>query len=136
MGAAVVEARTPRVTLRVLIAEDSSNVVEALADMLATTGPAQVVGVVESEAEALDWAETHPTAWDLAIVDLILDQGAGFNVIRRLKQHNAAGRIVVFSGFTSDVIRLHCRNLGADLVLGKHQNQELARYVEDLAGTA
>lgn len=61
---------------------------------------------------------------------------SGFNVIRRLKQRNPAGRIVVFSGFTSDVIRNHCRSLGADLVLGKHQNQELARHVEELTGSA
>lgn len=136
MEAVAVESEAPQVTLRVLIAEDSCNVVEALALMLAAAGATQVVGVVANEAEALAWAESHGTAWDLAIVDLILDQGAGFNVIRRLKQHNAAGRIVVFSGFTSDVIRNHCRSLGADLVLGKHQNQELAKYVEKLTAAA
>lgn len=122
--------------MRVFIAEDSRNVVDALAEFLAAAGHARVVGVAKTEAEALDWAGTHTTAWDLAIVDLILEQGSGFNVIRRLKRFHPAGHVVVFSGYLSDVIRSHCEALGADLVLQKEQNEQLASYVERLLASS
>lgn len=131
MDSAAVGLQAHQDALRVFLAEDSGNVVDSLADLIAVTR-AHVVGVARTEAEALDWAGAHTVGWDVAIVDLILDQGSGFNVIRRLKSHNPAGQVVVFSGYVSDVIRAHCRTLGADLVLGKDENERLAAYVEDL----
>lgn len=128
---AVIEREPRQATLRVFLAEDSGSVVDSLAGLFAATG-VQVTGVARTEAEALDWAASHPRGWDLAIVDLILDQGSGFGVIHRLKRTHAAGRVLVFSGYVSDVIRKHCESLGADLVLDKYQNEQLVRYVEQL----
>ena len=64
-------------------------------------------------------------AWDLAIVDLVLELGSCFRVIRRLKHSNPAGHVVGSSGYFSAVIREHCEDLGANLVLGKEQNEQL-----------
>jgi len=132
MDAVAVEAAPARAMLRVFVAEDSRDVVHTLADLLAVAGRAQVVATTTTEAESLDWAARNAAAgWDLAIVDLVLDQGSGFNVIRRLRQSNPTGRIVVFSAFVSDVIRRHCHALGADLVLGKEENAQLATYLDE-----
>jgi hypothetical protein len=43
----------------------------------------------------------------LAIVDVLLQQGSGLNLIRRFKQQPGAGYVVVFSGFIAEVIKQH-----------------------------
>jgi DNA-binding NarL/FixJ family response regulator len=121
--------------LKVFIVEDSINMQVALQDLVCSVADAEILGVVGSEALALEWATTNAGRWDLAIVDLTLDQGDGFNIVRRLKQDGDGGRVVVFSAFVSDVIRRHCRTLGADAVFHKTESTELARYVEELAGS-
>jgi len=129
------EAMEPAKALKVFIVEDSVNMQIALKDLVCSVADAEIVGVVGSEALALDWATTNAGRWDLAIVDLTLDQGDGFNIVRRLKQDGDGGAVVVFSGFVSDVIRRHCGTLGADAVFHKTESADLARYVEELAGS-
>lgn len=108
----------------------------ALTDLVCSVADAEIVAVVATEASALDWADSNRGGWDLAIVDLTLEQGDGFNIVRRLKRDDDAGRVVVFSAFVTDVIRRHCQTLGADAVFHKTESRALADYVEELAGTA
>jgi DNA-binding NarL/FixJ family response regulator len=72
----------------------------------------------------------------VAIVDLTLEQGDGFSIVRRLKQEPERGQVVVFSAFVTDVIRRHCRSLGADAVFHKTESRQLADYIEQLAASA
>lgn len=120
--------------LKVFVVEDSPNMQLALRELVCAAGDAQVVGTAPSEALALEWADSHPARWDLAIVDLTLAEGDGFAIVRHLKQQPACGAVVVFSAFVTDVIRRHCHALGADAVFHKTQSRELAQYVEELAG--
>lgn len=114
---------------KVFIAEDSFNMQLALRDLVESLG-GEVVSIASNEAVALDWIKTHPGAWDFAIVDLILDQGAGFSVIRRLRMHSQAGRIIVFSAFLTSTITDHCKQLGADVVFDKKEVGILSEYIE------
>jgi DNA-binding NarL/FixJ family response regulator len=122
--------------MKVLIVEDTVNMQQALQDLVCSVTDAEIVGVVASEPVALEWARSHPGGWDLAIVDLTLEQGDGFNIVRTLKTDPHAGTVVVFSAFVTDVIRRHCSSLGADAVFHKTQSRELAGYIEELARTA
>ena len=122
--------------LKVFIVEDSVNMQVALRDLVCAVADAEIVGVATTEAVALDWAESHAGRWNLAIVDLTLEQGDGFNIVRRLKQQSGGGAIVVFSAFVTDVIRRYCETLGANAVFHKTQSDGLARYVEELAGSS
>ncbi|HVE54458.1 MAG TPA: response regulator [Ramlibacter sp.] len=122
--------------LSVFIVEDTPNMQAALTDLVCSVADAEIVAVVATEASALDWADSNRGGWDLAIVDLTLEQGDGFNIVRRLKRDDDAGRVVVFSAFVTDVIRRHCQTLGADAVFHKTESRALADYVEELAGTA
>lgn len=127
--------RDTRGAMRVFVVEDSPNMQTAIQELVYAVADADVVGVVTSEAMALDWAQHNAGGWDLAIVDLTLEQGDGFNIVRCLKEDPGAGAVVVFSAFVTDVIRRHCRALGADAVFHKTESRDLANYVEDLAGT-
>ena len=125
-------ARPP---LKVLIVEDTLNMQVAIQDLVCAVCDAEIVGVVSSEAMALDWANAHECGWSLAIVDLTLDQGDGFSIVKRLKEDPCNGAVVVFSAFVTEVIRRHCHSLGADAVFRKTEIRELTRYLEQLASS-
>ncbi|HEY0824442.1 MAG TPA: response regulator [Ramlibacter sp.] len=122
--------------MRVFIVEDAVNMQVALGDLVCAVADAQISGVAGSEDLALEWAGSHAGEWDVAIVDLTLEQGDGFNIVRELKQRPDCGVVVVFSAFITDVIRRHCVSLGADAVFHKTESSGLARYIQELAGSA
>ena len=98
----------------------------------------RLVGVMRTEAEAKLWLQENPGAWDLAIIDLVLDQGTGMAVIPRARGEagTGGGNIVVFSDYASDGIRSHCLQLGADAVFLRSQTQEFMDYCSELGGLA
>lgn len=120
--------------LRVFIVEDSANVVTALKELVDVVGNARIVGIAPNETIATEWATSHRAEWDVAVVDILLDQGNGFTIIQRLKQQAGAGRIAVFSAYLTEVIKRHCLALGADAVFDKSDSEGLAAYIERLAG--
>src|SRR3954465_10295959 len=127
-----VQGKAPN-ALKVFIVEDAVNMQVALQDMVCAVADAEIVGVVGSERTAVEWTAANSGQWDLAIVDLTLEQGDGFSIVRRLKQEPKCGLVVVFSGLVTAVIRRHCRSLGADAVFHKTESRELANYIEQSA---
>lgn len=126
-------------TVRVLLVEDMPQVQGALADLLASVGPFGVVAAVRTEAEARLWIQEHPGAWDLLVVDLVLDSGSGMGVIpvARAEADRHGGRIVVFSDYATAGIERHCRRLGADAVFSKTDAMnEFLDYCAELGGAA
>jgi DNA-binding NarL/FixJ family response regulator len=107
------------VTIRVLIVEDQKHLQGLVTDLLKSLGDFTVAGCATTEAEANLWLDEHPAAWDLAIVDLVLDQGTGMGVIPKARKHASDATIVVFSDYASPGIEAHCRRLGADGVVSK-----------------
>ena len=122
-------------TLKVFIVEDAVNMQVALKDLVCSVADAEIVGVVTSESAAIEWSREHMGRWELAIVDLTLEDGDGFSIVRQLKALPERGMVVVFSGYVTDVIRRHCIALGADAVFHKTESRALAEYVESLAGS-
>jgi DNA-binding NarL/FixJ family response regulator len=127
-----VESPVPN-PLKVFIVEDAVNMQAALNALVCSVTDAEIVGVVASEETAFEWVDANPARWDLAIVDLTLEQGDGFSIVRRLKQEPECGALVVFSAFVTDAIRRHCRTLGADAVFHKTESKQLADFIEDFA---
>jgi DNA-binding NarL/FixJ family response regulator len=126
------------VTVRVLLVEDMMQVQAALADLLAGIGDFRLVAALGTEAEAKLWVAEHPGAWDLAVVDLVLDQGSGLGILPKAREiaRLYGGNVVVFSDYASDGIREHCLRLGADAVFLKSQAREFMDYCSELGGLA
>lgn len=118
--------------VRVFLVEDLGRTRSALAELLATLEGFRVVGDASTEAEANLWLDEHRGGWDLAIVDLMLEQGSGMSVLARCNAQPAKGRIVVFSGYASPAIRDHCLKLGADAVFDKAETGELMAFCRDM----
>jgi DNA-binding NarL/FixJ family response regulator len=111
------------VTTSVFLIEDMHPVRSALLELL---GPAQykVVGTASTEAEANLWLQENRGAWQLTIVDLILEQGTGLRVIAKARETSASGHIVVFSSFATPGIVAHCLRLGANAVFDKSEGAD------------
>jgi DNA-binding NarL/FixJ family response regulator len=103
-------------------------------DLLSGVGPFDIVAAAATEAEAKYWLQEHPGGWDLAIIDLILEQGTGMGVIAPAHEQGQGGRIVVFSDYATPGIRRHCQALGADAVFQK--SQEMAEFLQYCATLA
>ncbi|RYY53135.1 MAG: response regulator [Comamonadaceae bacterium] len=124
------------VTIAVFLVEDLRQVEGALTDYLSSLGDFRVVATARTEAEANHWLQEHPGEWDALILDLVLDQGSGMNVISRARAQPGAGKIAVFSGYASEGIRQHCLALGADAVFDKADTQALAGWLRDVNGAS
>jgi len=119
--------------LRVFLVDDLISMHTLMRDLFAAVGGVELVATASSEGEAKLWLEDHPGTWDVAVLDLVLQQGSGMGVIGPCRQAHGPGQVVVFSSYVTPVIRQHCLALGADDVFGK---DETARFVTWLHGRA
>ena len=77
------------VKLRVIIVEDSAIIRARLAESLGEMPNVEIVGQVETEAEAL--ALLKEARWDAAVLDLQLKQGTGLGVLKSLEAQITLG---------------------------------------------
>ena len=119
--------------LRVFLVEDLQRMRGLLGDLFSSIGGLTIVGAAPTEAEAKLWLDDHRGGWDVAVIDLVLDQGAGMEVIRRAKADPGGGRIVVFSSYATPGVRQHCLDLGADAVFDKSESGGFITWFNDLA---
>jgi DNA-binding NarL/FixJ family response regulator len=117
----------------VFLVEDLQRMRGLLADLFSSMGGLQVVGSASTEAEAKLWLDDHPGGWDVAVIDLVLDQGAGMEVIRRCKAEPNGGKVVVFSSYATPGVRQHCLDLGADAVYDKSETSGFISWFGDLS---
>jgi DNA-binding NarL/FixJ family response regulator len=105
--------------VKLLLVEDLPQLQGVVLDLLATVGDFQLVKAVSTEAEANLWLDENEGNWDLAVVDLILEQGTGLGVVGRARKRPAGSKVVVFSDYATEGIRKHCIKLGADAAFQK-----------------
>lgn len=127
--------------MRVLLVEDNPRIQEEMRRMIAAIPHAEVVTVAATERQATEWLAAHPEGWDLALVDLFLAEGHGFQVLRRCRKVRPHQQAVVLSNYTRDPVREHARHAGADAVFDKSFEldavveycTQLSRKLQDLA---
>jgi DNA-binding NarL/FixJ family response regulator len=123
-----------RLELRVFLVEDMQRMRGLLDELFTSLGGIRVVGHASTEAEGKMWLDDHPGDWDVAILDLVLDQGAGMSLIRHAKRADTAGSVLVFSSFATPGVRKHCLELGADAVFDKSDTAGFITFFEELRG--
>ena len=105
--------------VKLLLVEDLPQLQGVVLDLLATVGDFELVQAVSTEAEANFWLEENEGKWDLAVIDLILEQGTGLGVIAKARHRAGGAKVVVFSDYATEGIRKHCVKLGADAAYQK-----------------
>jgi DNA-binding NarL/FixJ family response regulator len=121
------------VPVRVFLVEDTKQLQGVISDLLASLGDFVLAGTATTEAEANLWLTEHPGSWDLAIIDLVLEQGTGMGVIARCRRTCPAGKVIVFSDYVTPGIRRHCLALGAEATIPKADMAAFMSYCAELA---
>ena len=119
--------------IRVFVVDDTTKAQGTLAALLASVGEFRVVATATTEAEANLWLDEHVGEWDLAVIDLLLEQGSGLSVIARGRTASSQGKIIVFSGYATPGVRSRCIELGADAVFDKANLDGLLDFCGQLA---
>lgn len=79
----------------------------------------RVVQACTTSAEAVQWLAGHAGAWDLALVDLFLEDGHGFDVLRACRTRAEHQKVAVISNYTREPVREYARQAGADAFFDK-----------------
>lgn len=122
--------------VRVFLVDDLQRMRSLMEDLFSAIGGMQVVGTAATEAEAKLWLLDHSGAWDIAIVDLVLEQGSGLGVLKYSKEKWPQRQVVVFSGYASPGIREYCMRLGADAVFDKVQTEAFISWLYEAVQAA
>lgn len=109
----------PPVKLRTYLVEDNATIRENLIGTLEELAAVEAVGIAETEDDGKAWLASHPSQWDLAIVDLFLRQGSGLGVLAACRERQAHQKIVVLSNYATPEVRMRCAQLGVDAVFDK-----------------
>jgi len=118
------------------LVEDNPVIRENLTGFLEDVADAVVVAHASGEDEAVNWLKKHRDAWDVAIVDLFLDQGNGLGVIDACRQRRADQKVVVLSNYATPDMRARSKALGADAFFDKSAEiEQLLDYCERLSHT-
>jgi two-component system OmpR family response regulator len=121
--------------MRVFLVEDNPRLRVHLQEALATIAGVVVVHTAETAGAAEHWLTHNAQAWDLAVIDLFLAEGHGFQVLRACRNRGSEQRAVVLSNYTRDPVREHARQAGADAVFDKSFEMEaLLDYCRALVG--
>ena len=119
--------------LRVVIVEDSAMIRARLAETLTENPNLEIVGQVETEAEAV--ALLRQGEWDATVLDLQLKKGTGLGVLKALAQDKRPeAKVIVFTNFAFPQYKDRSLQLGADYFFDK--SREFHRVREVLADLA
>jgi len=103
--------------MKVFIADDSSAVVERLADLLEEVPGAQLVGRAGDVSEALRCIQqVNP---DAVILDLQMPGGSGLDVLRVIRRDNPGLHVLICTNYPYPQYREECLSAGANFFLDK-----------------
>lgn len=105
--------------MRIFLVEDNAVAQELLRHWLALVPGAEIVDVATTSHEAAAWLDANGNGWDVAVIDLFLADGHGFDVLRHCRGRAAHQRAVLLSSYTRDPVRENARRAGADAVFDK-----------------
>lgn len=118
--------------LRVFLAEDLPASRALIGELFDALGGIRLAGVAANEAEARLWLEENRSGWDVAIVDLVLEQGSGLGVVEYARLTSRSGMIAVFSSYASPGIEQHCMRIGANAVFQKGETRDFVLWLKNL----
>jgi DNA-binding NarL/FixJ family response regulator len=110
-------------TLRVLLVEDSPVVAERLRESLREVPGVSVTDTVDRETTAVD--KLNHGGVDVVILDLHLNRGTGFGVLRALRgQNGSRPTSIILTNYDLPEYRRQAMALGADHFLDKARDFE------------
>jgi len=121
-------------TFKTYLVEDNAIIRDNLVGFLEDIADATVIAHAASEREAVAWLGSHRDSWDIAIVDLFLEQGNGLGVVKACRKRAAHQKVVVLSNYATPDMRARSKAMGADAFFDKSAEIDLLLdYCEKLS---
>jgi DNA-binding NarL/FixJ family response regulator len=105
--------------LQTILAEDNATIREMLRAALAELANAEVIAEVETASEAIAALRRHAGAWQLAVLDLFLQEGHALDVLRAATETGPGQRIFLLTNYATPEIRRRALDAGAHGVFDK-----------------
>lgn len=122
----------PAKRIRLLLVDDHEVVRAGLSSLLGQHGELEVVGEAGTVAAAIEAAEKLKP--EVALLDVRLTDGSGFEACRRLHQLNPPVRVIILTAFADDEIVMQAIGSGAEGYLLKEiDEQGLVRAIKEVA---
>ena len=117
--------------MKVLIADDSELILDALQEMLSCFGQAEIVASCHNGTDTLNAIQALKP--DLAIVDLKMPGLTGLEVLSEISKENKTTIFIIFTFFSSDYYRQLAIEAGADYFFSKEDDfGKIAEVVEEM----
>lgn len=114
--------------LRVVVADDETDVCLMLRMQLGMQAGIEVVGVAADGAEALNLCrQLEP---DAVVMDLLMPVMNGFQAIERLQEQLPGVAVVAYTGVAGEFVRHEMERMGVPLVLKSGDVRPLADAIE------
>jgi DNA-binding response OmpR family regulator len=124
---------------RVLVVDDNPTVREFLAEVLTSWGPFEANPCDVDDASGVQSAlqSLSSNDFDLVLLDMVLDDGNGLQVLEEMKDKESSPPIVIVSADDPPDLRKKCLDMGAAAFLRKGDGVEtLVREIMALLGTS
>ena len=103
--------------MNVFIVEDSGAMRESLRSMLSEFHDVRIVGYAADEPAAIE--QISALLPDVVILDLNLHSGSGVAVLKNVKKHHAAIKVMVLTNCTDEIYVDACKRANADYFFDK-----------------
>jgi two-component system, OmpR family, response regulator len=114
-------------SIKLLVVEDSSVLAGRIAELVAQIPEIELIGVTDSEPEALRTIKTRTI--HIVLLDLHLKQGTGFGILRSLSTLTNKPRAIVLTNHDSADYENNARTLGATVFLDKARDFPRLRQI-------
>lgn len=104
---------------RILLVEDNADMGALIREVLHGAADLQVAHTARTGPSACTWIHQNPTAWDLAVIDIFLSEGHGFDVLRSCNELDPRRPAVLLTNYTREPVRSRAAALGAAAVFDK-----------------
>jgi len=123
---------------KAFIVEDNRAIRDSLVEALSELAGVETTGTAGSQKAAVAWLSDPHNAWDLAIIDLVLEPGgSGFGVLNACRNRRPDQKVVVLTATANPDVRAQCRRLGSDGVFDKSmETDDLIEYCAGLVRAA
>lgn len=121
--------------LRVLLVEDSDLLVQRISELVADLPNVELAGTAASECDAI--AALQRGEIDVVILDLQLQVGSGFGVLRTMNRWASRPSVIIFTNFAIGAYRDTALALGAEHFLDKSREYDrLPAVLQQLSESA
>jgi CheY-like chemotaxis protein len=108
--------------LRVLLVEDSDLLVQRISELVADLPNVELAGTAASECDAISALQRGEI--DVVILDLQLQVGSGFGVLRTMNRWASRPSVIIFTNFAIGAYRDTALALGAEHFLDKSREYD------------